>query len=83
MADMSKILNLNGVDVTGLMNMAPLGAAEDVLHKTFRELREIRDELEKKFGIKLPELSMGMSDDYETAVAEGATMIRIGRKLFT
>jgi len=39
--------------------------------------------LEKKFGIKLPELSMGMSDDYETAVAEGATMIRIGRKLFT
>lgn len=83
MADMSKILNLNGVEVTGLMNMAPLGAAEDVLHKTFRELREIRDELEKKFGIKLPELSMGMSDDYETAVAEGATMIRIGRKLFT
>ena len=83
MADMSKILNLSGVEVTGLMNMASIGASEEVLHKTFRELREIRDELEKRFGVKLPELSMGMSDDYEVAVAEGATMIRIGRKLFT
>ena len=83
MADMSKILNLNGIEVAGLMNMASMGAAEDVLHKTFRELREIRDELENKFGVKLPELSMGMSDDYEAAVQEGATMIRIGRKLFT
>ena len=46
------------------------------------DLREFRDELEKKFELKLPELSMGMSNDYRIAVQEGATMIRIGRKLF-
>ena len=44
---------------------------------------EVRKELEKKYNVAIPELSMGMSDDYEIAVAEGATMIRIGRKLFT
>ena len=46
-------------------------------------MREFKKELEKEFNIVLPELSMGMSDDYKIAVQEGATMIRIGRKLFT
>jgi uncharacterized pyridoxal phosphate-containing UPF0001 family protein len=48
----------------------------------FSELREFRDGLEKQFNVSLPELSMGMSNDYQVAVKEGATMIRIGRKLF-
>ncbi len=81
--DFPEILKLKGVEVIGLMNMAAFGASREVLEKTFRELREFRDGLEHKFGAKLPELSMGMSDDYEVAVKEGATMIRIGRKLFT
>lgn len=81
--ELSGILLLEGVEVTGLMNMAPLGAGEDELNRLFNDIREFRDELEKDFKITLPELSMGMSDDYEFAVRNGATMIRIGRKLFT
>ncbi len=80
--DFSEIINLKGLEVVGLMNMAPLGASENVLRKLFSELREFRDELQVEFGVSLPELSMGMSDDYEIAVEEGATVIRIGRKLF-
>ena len=81
--DLKEILNLEGVNVIGLMNMAPLGAKDAELHDLFCDVREFRNELEREFGAKLPELSMGMSDDYKIAVMEGATMIRIGRKLFT
>ncbi len=81
--ELDSILKLSGVEVIGLMNMAPLGASEDELNRLFRDIREFRDELEKDFKITLPELSMGMSDDYEFAVRNGATIIRIGRKLFT
>ena len=81
--DLPEILKLEGVEVVGLMNMAPFGAEEWVLRKLFSDVRTFRDELEKEFGIELPELSMGMSDDYKIALQEGATVIRIGRKLFT
>lgn len=81
--DLPEILKLEGVEVVGLMNMAPFGAEEEVLRKLFSDVRTFRDELEKEFGIELPELSMGMSDDYKIALQEGATVIRIGRKLFT
>lgn len=82
-AELKDILELEGIEVVGLMNMAPLGASEEELDKLFGDIKEFRDELEKSFQISLPELSMGMSDDYKTAVKNGATMIRIGRKLFT
>ena len=81
--EIGEILKLEGLEVVGLMNMAPLGASTEVLRSVFSELRLLRDELEKGFNIKLSELSMGMSDDYHIAVEEGATMIRIGRKLFS
>ncbi len=81
-SDLSEILNLNGLEVIGLMNMAPFGASKDELRSLFSDLRKFRDELECEFKIRLPELSMGMSNDYEIAVQEGATIIRIGRKLF-
>ena len=81
-ADFAEILKLEGVDVIGLMNIAPLGADKDTLASLFGDIRVFRDELEAEFNVKLPELSMGMSDDYEIAVKEGATIIRIGRKLF-
>jgi pyridoxal phosphate enzyme (YggS family) len=80
--DLPEILKLDNLDVAGLMNIAPLGASEQTLRALFRDIADFRTELEKKFDIKLNELSMGMSDDYEIAVSEGATMIRIGRKLF-
>ena len=77
-----KINNLPAVKVRGLMNMAPFGAEDEVLTKLFREVRLVRDEIELKFNCKLSEISMGMSQDYLIAAKEGATMLRIGRKLF-
>lgn len=81
-SELPEILNLKGIEVIGLMNMAPLGASEVILRNLFSDLRGFRDELQLEYKIELPELSMGMSDDFVIAVEEGATMIRIGRKLF-
>jgi pyridoxal phosphate enzyme (YggS family) len=68
--------------VVGLMTIAPFGATEDEARAVFRALRERRDRLEQLAGTRLPELSMGMSADAEAAVAEGATLVRIGTSLF-
>ncbi len=66
----------------GLMTMAPLDAEDRKLHHYFSELRRLRDRLEKELSVELPELSMGMSGDFEIAVAEGATIVRIGTAIF-
>ncbi len=81
-SDLPEILELTSLEIMGLMNIAPLNATEDVLKNLFADMREFKSELEAKFSIELPELSMGMSNDYELALEEGATMIRVGRKLF-
>ena len=78
----ARIIKLKNLDIKGVMNMAPLGAQDDELTRLFREIREIRDNLEKKFDCKLNDISMGMSQDYKIAAREGSTMLRIGRKLF-
>jgi pyridoxal phosphate enzyme (YggS family) len=65
----------------GLMTMAPFGDDEGDQRKVFEALRLLRDKLEKE-GFELPELSMGMSNDYRAAVAEGATILRLGTVLF-
>lgn len=70
------------VKMLGLMTMAPLGAEEAVLHKTFAGLREFRDRLAREFDVPLPELSMGMSQDFPAAIEEGATIVRIGTAIF-
>ena len=77
-----EIQKLSSIKVLGLMNMTPLGADESELDRLFEEVLQIRNSLEEKFNCKLPELSMGMSQDYKSAVRHGATMLRIGRKLF-
>jgi len=66
----------------GLMTMAPYGATQDQLREVFSGLRELRDTMENKFGLELPELSMGMSSDFEIAIAEGATFVRVGTAIF-
>jgi PLP dependent protein len=66
----------------GLMTMAPPTPDQAGARPTFARLRTLRDELEHRLGIPLPELSMGMSGDYEVAVEEGATIVRLGRALF-
>ncbi len=73
---MRELENLKSIRVLGLMTMAPYGAKEEELRKVFGSLRELRDEF------NLGELSMGMSDDFEIAVKEGATIVRVGRALF-
>ncbi|MDI6812957.1 MAG: YggS family pyridoxal phosphate-dependent enzyme [Desulfitobacteriaceae bacterium] len=72
------------VRVWGLMTIGALAATSEETRLFFRELRVLRDELQDKQwpGVKLSELSMGMSQDYETAVEEGATMVRVGRGIF-
>lgn len=77
-----QILNLKAIEVVGVMNMAPLGIAEEEIKKLFLEIVQIRNDLEKEFNCKLGEISMGMSQDYKIAAQTGSTMLRIGRKLF-
>ena len=70
------------VSVEGLMTMAPFSENPEDARPYFRRLRELRDSLEDKLGVGLPRLSMGMSGDYEVAVEEGATWVRLGTVLF-
>jgi len=66
----------------GLMTIAPLLASETELAAVFSALRQLRDRLVSSTGLTLPELSMGMSGDFEIAIAEGATIVRIGSAIF-
>ena len=70
------------ITVEGLMTMAPFSENPEDARPYFRRLRELRDQLEQELGIGLPRLSMGMSGDYEVAVEEGATWVRLGTVLF-
>ncbi len=66
----------------GLMGMAAEEAGEAAGRACFARLRESRDELARRHGVALPELSMGMSGDFAWAIAEGATMVRVGGAIF-
>lgn len=72
----------DNITVAGLMTMAPFGVSEDELRLVFSSLRKLRDDLQTEFGLALPELSMGMSSDFEIAIEEGATMVRVGTSIF-
>ncbi|MFO7870863.1 MAG: YggS family pyridoxal phosphate-dependent enzyme [Kiritimatiellia bacterium] len=74
--------NLPYVEITGLMTMPPFTPDPEDAAGYFARLRDLRDETEKETGAVLPELSMGMSHDFEVAVREGATWIRLGTSLF-
>lgn len=78
-----EIIKLDGVKVEGLMNMAPLGADDKTLFELFSDVANTKRLLEEKYNCKMKELSMGMSQDYRIAAQCGATMLRIGRKLFS
>ena len=72
----------SNIEVVGLMMMAIRHSEDESLKEQFKKLRLLRDEIEKDLDIKLPYLSMGMSEDYLEAIEEGATHIRLGRILF-
>jgi pyridoxal phosphate enzyme (YggS family) len=80
--DADSIAACQQIPIVGLMTMAEWGTTAETARPSFRRLREVRDDLRRKTGLALGELSMGMSGDFEAAIEEGATMVRIGSALF-
>ncbi|ADY73185.1 protein of unknown function UPF0001 [Desulfurobacterium thermolithotrophum DSM 11699] len=76
------VLELKHLDLKGLMTVPPYFEDVELVRPYFRRLRKIRDRLEDSLGMKIPHLSMGMSHDFEVAVEEGATIVRIGTAIF-
>lgn len=81
---LSSIGDFPNVHVRGFMTIGALAAGSEETRGFFRQLRELRDRLKSRrfVGVNLEELSMGMSRDFETAVEEGATFVRVGREIF-
>lgn len=77
-----KVLTCNRLRLCGLMAIPPVFDAPEAARPLFAALRQARDRLESALGIALPHLSMGMSGDLEAAIAEGATMVRVGTDIF-
>jgi pyridoxal phosphate enzyme (YggS family) len=80
--DAEGILACRNIPIIGLMTMAPLGSTPETARVSFALLRATRDILRARTGLALEALSMGMSGDFEDAIAEGATLVRIGSALF-
>ncbi len=70
------------LSLTGLMTMAPFDTDPEAARPHFARLRELRESMSRDFGLDLPHLSMGMTGDFEVAIEEGATDVRIGTALF-
>ena len=77
-----EIVKFDRVQIDGLMTIPPLAPAAEHSRRYFVTLRELRDKLAAEFRFPLPELSMGMSNDFRVAVEEGATMVRVGTSVF-
>jgi PLP dependent protein len=80
--DVGAIMALPGLRMRGLMTMAPIADDMEQVRPVFAGLAALRDKLVAEFGVTLPDLSMGMSDDFPVAIEEGATILRIGRAIF-
>ncbi len=77
------IAQLPHLRLDGLMTMAPIVTDPNQARPVFRGLRDLRDAIEVRYrALRLPHLSMGMTDDFEVAIEEGATLVRIGRAIF-
>jgi PLP dependent protein len=77
-----QLVNVPSIHLMGLMTIAPHSEDPEVARPYFTRLRRLRDHMQHVTGWALPELSMGMSDDFDVAIEEGATMIRVGRAIF-
>ena len=77
-----EILKMDKLVLKGLMTVGPYPVEEKKTRKAFSLLRELRDKIEQEFNLQLPILSMGMTEDYEYAIIEGSTLLRIGRGIF-
>ena len=79
---MAEFFQLQGIQVEGLMTIPPFDSDPENSRRHFSRLRELREQYEKQNGLPLNELSMGMSNDFEVAVEEGATLVRVGTAIF-
>ncbi|MBM4131959.1 YggS family pyridoxal phosphate-dependent enzyme, partial [bacterium] len=79
---LDRVAALPGLDLRGLMGMAPWGADEAQARRLFGGLRGLAERERARTGLALPDLSMGMSGDFEAAVLEGATIVRVGSAIF-
>ncbi len=77
-----EVMNMDGLRLVGLMTMPPFFGEPERARPIFSQLRELKETLEKQLGKKLPHLSMGMTGDFIPAVEEGATLVRIGTRIF-
>ncbi len=82
LAELAQINALPRLEVHGLMAVPPWTPEPEKVRPAFRELRELKTRCEEILGAPLPQLSMGMSGDFEIAIEEGATMVRVGTALF-
>lgn len=80
--EFARVLALPGLKVRGLMTMAPIVDIMEQTRPVFAGLRQLKTAVEEVFKVSLPDLSMGMTDDYPVAIEEGATLIRVGRAIF-
>jgi len=79
---MEALLALPRLSIEGLMCIPPLVVESEDSRKFFVQVRELRDSLEKEFNMKLPQLSMGMTQDFPIGIQEGATLVRVGTAIF-
>jgi pyridoxal phosphate enzyme (YggS family) len=79
---LTAVAGLPHLDLRGLMVIPPPAADPELSRPWFRRLRELRDRAASTLARSLPELSMGMTDDFEVAIEEGATLVRVGRAIF-
>ena len=81
--ELEQLVALPQLEVRGLMTVAPMVADPEQARPVFKALRELRDELARRLpAARWDELSMGMTDDFEVAISEGATIVRVGRAIF-
>jgi pyridoxal phosphate enzyme (YggS family) len=82
LAALPELLSYQAVRVRGLMTMAPFIDDAEQTRPVFRQLRQLRERVKEEAGVAWPELSMGMTNDFEVAVEEGATLVRVGSAIF-
>jgi hypothetical protein len=82
LAELAAIVRLPRIEIHGLMTLPPYVTDPEKARPHFRRLRELKTQCEQITGFLLPHLSMGMSGDFETAIEEGATIVRVGTALF-
>jgi pyridoxal phosphate enzyme (YggS family) len=78
----SEVPSLDALEVRGVMGMAPFADDPEATRPYFRRATEIRDRVRQTTGLPIPDLSIGMTQDFEIAIEEGATVVRIGRALY-